>query len=94
MKRLNKITTEQDVRKVLSYMTDTVGMHFRPHDPVDGYLRGDGTPMFTEEESVHIHRLLMESSDFCCDNDMDIYDMAQDLFREVHGEACRKAAAV
>lgn len=83
MKRIEKITTEQDVRKVLSYMTDVLGLYFHPYYPAAGYITHEGTPMFTDEESVHIDNLLVQSQEFCHSNNMDIYDLTHELKREV-----------
>lgn len=78
--------TEDDVRDFLTDVIGRVGWAFHPDDSMCDYIdRETDEYVFTQKEAGYLDNLMDEAMDFCNENDIDIYDLSDEICKELYG---------
>ena len=78
--------TEEDVRAFLTLVIRVIGWAFHPDDSMCDYIdRETEEYLFTQEEAEGLDKLMDEAFEFCNKHDIDIYDLSNEISKELYG---------
>lgn len=84
---IHAISTENDLRVLLIEVISYLGWAFHPDEPMTEYVwRDTGEPSYTQEEAQRLDNLMDEAFDFCEQHGIDIYELAMEISKELHGD--------
>ena len=84
---IHAISTENDLRVLFIEVISYLGWAFHPDEPMTEYVwRDTGEPSYTQEEAQRLDNLMDEAFDFCEQHGIDIYELAMEISKELHGD--------
>lgn len=84
---IQAISTENDLRLMLTEVISYLGWAFHPDNSMKEYVhRNTGEPSYTPEAAERLDALMDESFNFCEMNGIDIYNLSMEISKELHGD--------
>jgi len=84
---IHTISTENDLRALLTEVIGYLGWAFHPDESMTEYVRENtGAPSYTQEETLRLDTLTDEVFEFCEQHGIDIYEQSMETSKELHGD--------
>ncbi len=84
---IQTISTENDLRLMLTEVISYLGWGFHPDNSMTDYVHRDtGEPSYTPAEAERLDALMDEAFGFCQQHGIDIYELSLEISKELHGD--------